>query len=1071
MHLLSRVLMLLATVSMVTLNTVALLSPITAQAADINTRHSVGAPNKATQSAAPNRDIQQCLRAVDQRARQLGRALPPIVHEASRRMCWITQQAESSLGIMATLTVDGLDRAARDYNAMLIRQGFNGRAMTEEPGLLWFDGAREILAKRLADKARTIWTVSAAVGGPPLPAEVLNRLPRSALNASRPVSRSGSATVEQGQFVLVEGNSNSDEAIAVPSEAVLDYVLHDDSPTPPGFVEQFVDAHLQALEKAPDMALGLRKDMFEVLRSAALKPDSQRTANERRFVAAFEGYLRAQYLRMADEALAAYAEWQREQEGSAANTGVTGALGGITGVQQVPPDVYHVMGASVMLSSFSAGLASMIYAQSAIVAGSKAIFASAAAAAEAAALTAGMTAKTAASVGVSAGTQATMNAAASGASGMISASSSAAMGPALVVVGFILAGTLGLRQTLKAEQMKGKLEELKAWTRSGRLSARELLGTREGAIQFLHFYAKATGSGSPSGYTNPADGCRACFHADTNFGGETVCTTGLATRFDDLQAARDGSGTKKLNNAISSVSMDQSQCEGAYVVLYDNKRFRGHSLVVRSAVADLSVFERTNAKDWDDAASSASFSSENAPKCEVCLFSKADFSGAKFCATGTVGSLASVHMADKVTSVLMNTADCPQARVWLYEKKDFERRADGSGVYELDDSVRDLGRGIRNTASSVYFSADGINPLEVAASGGCRACLYDRPNHKGAYMCVNQNIPDMGNYSVAGETHDFANRATSVQFITDDCHPNETLELELFLKPNYRGEVVRLFGQDVGTLLRRHDNSVASAKLRHYDSSRSCQVCLYTEPFFQGEKRCLSRDQAVLDRHLANRVTSIRVEKGGCADGGARLYAERSYKGASEIVMADIPNLRDLSMVGGGNWNNTVASVKFSPRMAQAQAQVQQIEQQVAEQVSPGATTPQREDPATLCGVCLYENANYRGARQCLTADTDRLSQAVRNRVSSIRVDIGACPKGGALVYARNNFNGRSSFVLTSQPNLRSIPGSSDNWNDRIASVRFSRTMEDNVFAAYKRQFVGMPDAQVRQIIERTYGR
>ncbi|GAB6051476.1 hypothetical protein JCM17960_02960 [Magnetospira thiophila] len=60
---------------------------------------------------------------------------------------------------------------------------------------------------------------------------------------------------------------------------------------------------------------------------------------------------------------------------------------------------------------------------------------------------------------------------------------------------------------------------------------------------------------------------------------------------------------------------------------------------------------------------------------------------------------------------------------------------------------------------------------------------------------------------------------------------------------------------------------------------------------------------------------------------------------------------------------------------------------------------------------------------------------------------------------------------LGSQSNLRQIPGSSENWNDTIASVKFSRTMEETLFQTFKRQFPVMPDAQIRQMISRSYGR
>jgi len=342
--------------------------------------------------------------------------------------------------------------------------------------------------------------------------------------------------------------------------------------------------------------------------------------------------------------------------------------------------------------------------------------------------------------------------------------------------------------------------------------------------------------------------------------------------------------------------------------------------------------------------------------------------------------------------------------------------------------------------------------------------MYDRPDHKGEYMCVNDKIPDMRNYRIAGETYNFSNKATSIQMIRDTCKKNDAMELEIYTKPNYGGNIFRVFGEDVMDLKGVANNVATSAKLYHYDSSKTCQVCLYKERGYQGAKLCFGGDKSAIDNTLNNSVSSIRVEKGACKGGGALVFAEKNFGGKMQEITQSQPDLRRLRR-GSGTWNNALSSVRFSPEYTKLKAQVL-----ANVQAARTPTQPKAVDPATRCEICLYKNKNYAGEKQCVSGNASRLGGTLNDSVSSIKVFKGACPRGGAILYKDRNYGGKSVFLLNSNPNLTSMAGTDLNWNNVLSSLKFSSRQRDAMAAGMKRVLPTLTAAQIEKQITKTYG-
>lgn len=1020
-----------------------------------------GASN-ATQISAPPR-VASCQRAVHGEAQKISPSLPAVIRETAMRSCWISGDRDFGVGLLSTLSTGGLGEEFKKADRLIVLQGFNGQAQTEEPGLLGLSGVEEVLAELLRAEVKAIWAGAAEAGGPAVPGmepirgQATGAAPR---RTGTGVRRRGASrqTVEQVEVETPEAEgaaAQDDLNLEITGMEIIrgesNVARNASGHAQKTFYQDYVDHHLTALRNDPDSALAIKVRMYDALKEIALKPRSQRTPAENRYYDAFEAYVKKQYQLMARAALDKYEEFKRKEAEKESL-----AIGEVfASSAAIPPNYYDEMMASIALGS--TGLATSTAIASSLAFSAQAVKAAPGGFAAVSKAFAAGGAKSAAAIY----TQAT---AMSATFSKVLSSATLAAGPAGIVTTAVIVAVLRTKEMIRGSNVEREMRALEAWARNPNVNLRQMLGTRDGLVQVQHFYAKATSSGSPTGFVNPADGCQVCLYADKNFSGQSVCIT---DRVPQLRQAPSGSETIDLNNKVSSVMVDRSKCEKGFAMLFDNTNLRGNErLVLRSSVADLASMTRGKNNTWDNVASSAGLINVNAPRCEVCVYNRPNQQGAEFCTSNAISALSSVGMANKITSVRMNTADCAGAKAWLYSNRDFQVRANGTGVTEVTSDIDDLGNGVRNTASSLYFSLDGSNPFEARASGGCRACMYDRPDQQGEYMCVNSNIPDMGNHTIGGENFNFRNKATSVQFLRDDCAPNTIMELEMFPRPDYKGKVIRIFDTDVARLSRADDNTVASARLGTRDSTRMCQVCMYREVNYQGEKRCVNKDTPTFSQRIDNSVSSIRLETGACADGGATIHADRNYGGSMRFVMQNIPDLRRAAR-GNGNWNNHLSSIRFSPNMAQVKADA---EQAVRAALPRRSAATQRVDPATVCEVCVYRERDYKGDKQCFDGNANNFSSRLNNSVSSIKISKGSCPRAGVIVYKNRNHGGESAIILNSDPDLRSVQGNRSNWNNNISSLKFSRTQRDIMVQAAKRAMPRLSDAQAERMITQRYG-
>lgn len=977
----------------------------------------VGSISQAQAAEPDRRAIDRCVAEVNKRAKSLGSKFPQVVHEAAIRTCWITENRKAGLGVLDSLSMRGLQRAVDERDAGFRIIGYNG--FEPEPTVFGLSGGEAFAREMLEDEARGIWALSAEIGGPPVP------------------------------------------------ESEAAYRAR---------VEEYVTAYLTALRHDPDTMMSVRTRLFLKMKRAALA--RTRTPAEAEFIRSMEAYAKRQYIRMAAAAFEKYKAYKAAEADKPSNQSMMAMLGN----NEPLPDFHAEMRARITLGAAGGALVGSIVA---VTANTAAIASAASTAAQGLSGNFAMVAFNNVSYGMS------LNA-----TGIAGASATTLAGAASVVAVSIMIGVMEIEKVIKRDKAEKEINQAVARANAARVSLKSQFGTRDGTMQIRHFFAKATSKESPADYTPPAEGCRACFYTEQAFEGTRLCVKG---RVNDLKAAMIDGVETRLHNQFSSVHFENEKCAESYAVLYDNRNLKGTRIVLKQSVPDLSLFQRgTGKKTWDDAANSVIFMDRNAPKCEVCLFGKANYSGAKLCTDSAIASLKKTGLNDNISSVLMNTRDCPDARAWLFIDANFDTDVNGTGVYEYAKSATKLTGTRNNTTSSVYFAADGVNPFLQKAAGGCRLCAYEHANHQGRYVCINQNIPDMANYSVAGVDHPFANVASSVQFIKDDCAKGEELVAELYTKANYRGAVRRLFGNDIldfskdfysrnsGTNYADFDDNIHSMRLRHTRASsveQRCKACLYTELSYGGEELCVTSKLNRMPSGFGDRVSSIRMQTEGCPSGGMRIHNGRNLDGDRQLVYESVENLRQLPR-DRGNWDNRISSVNFAANMKELVAQAQAMAQQAVsgmtgqggQQTSgsaPGqqtASTPREPDPTTLCQVCLYADTNYRGAEQCLTANASSLSSSVSNKASSMKVFTGACPKGGAIVYGRGNYNGNSAYILKSDSNLRDIRGSDNNWNNTIASVKFSKTMRDSVFATFKRRFLAVPDAQIWQMVDQAYG-
>lgn len=538
----------------------------------------------------------------------------------------------------------------------------------------------------------------------------------------------------------------------------------------------YAQAYIDLLKRDRDAGQLLKARMFLKLKEIALAR-RKLTPDELRFKNVMENYINKQTIHLAQVALDKFYVWERETKAKLARDPRNRGLGSLMYTGETPPDFAAEAKAALALGAGGAAMTSVI--------GSI------------------MGASTAQFTFIS--SFATTNAVTLGSSSAASIAGAAA-GPAAIIVTAVIIGALKLDQVISANGKEGELKKALRVATATRADLAQMFNFRNTVQMVRHFYAKATSGSSPAGYVAPASGCRVCLYDQANFLGEPVCTAG---RISNLGSANTGSTAVKFNNKATSLRLETDNCPGAHAILHENDRFGTEQIIVQGSVADLSKLPRGRSGSWNNVASSIQFSNKAAPQCEACLYNEPNFKGAFYCVNGANPNLHIIDFGDKAESVEMNTKDCPDAKVWLYHKKNLVRNSAGGGVRSFSTSKADLGQSWKNNVSSVMFAPTGLNNLEERASGGCRVCVYEHTNFRGDYACTNAEIPKLGKLEF--ELND---DVSSVQMLLDSCPNGQKFAAQLYTGENYKGKSFTT-GKSVSNVGKEWNDVVSSIRFKN----------------------------------------------------------------------------------------------------------------------------------------------------------------------------------------------------------------------------------------------------------------
>ena len=194
------------------------------------------------------------------------------------------------------------------------------------------------------------------------------------------------------------------------------------------------------------------------------------------------------------------------------------------------------------------------------------------------------------------------------------------------------------------------------------------------------------------------------------------------------------------------------------------------------------------------------------------------------------------------------------------------------------------------------------------------------------------------------------------------------------------------------------------------------RVCLYQDVHYEGWAECYRPgDQVPTMRDHNNNVSSIRIF------GRATIivYDNTNFRGQSAEFASDVPDLGLRSFVGSRSWSDKIESFEVGS---------------LNDRRSPGFGFPRAQEPDA--GICVYEDANYRGRSQCWAVGTQEndLARAGNwsDRISSIRV----FGRTTVQLYRDHGFYGEDLTIDQDVPDLARVGSSYGNWNDSISSLK-----------------------------------
>jgi hypothetical protein len=212
----------------------------------------------------------------------------------------------------------------------------------------------------------------------------------------------------------------------------------------------------------------------------------------------------------------------------------------------------------------------------------------------------------------------------------------------------------------------------------------------------------------------------------------------------------------------------------------------------------------------------------------------------------------------------------------------------------------------------------------------------------------------------------------------------------------------------------------ALAQGRDRDDRQRDRVCFYRDVQFQGWEQCYAPGDELADLgSRRNEISSIRVF------GRARVivFDQRDFDGPSDAFNSDVADLTLRNMGGSRSWNDRIDSFEVeSPGNGRDRGR--------------GRARADRNDRDDRngrngrTGICVYEEADFRGRSQCWEAGQEERNlnrfEGWNDRISSIRV----FGRARAAVYRDAQFKGQR---LNVDRDIRDLGAA--NWDDQISSL------------------------------------
>jgi hypothetical protein len=193
------------------------------------------------------------------------------------------------------------------------------------------------------------------------------------------------------------------------------------------------------------------------------------------------------------------------------------------------------------------------------------------------------------------------------------------------------------------------------------------------------------------------------------------------------------------------------------------------------------------------------------------------------------------------------------------------------------------------------------------------------------------------------------------------------------------------------------------------------RVCVYQDIRYEGWAECYyPGDEVATLRNHNDNISSVRV----FGRASIVVFDETNFRGQSAEFFSDVPDL-GLRVIGGSkSWSDRIESFYVGGDNARR---------------GPGFSRQQQD---TQAGICVYEDANYRGRSQCWNVGSQQtdLAQAGRwsDKISSIRV----FGRTAVEIYRDHEFNGEHLTIDGDVPDLARVGSSYGNWNDSISSLK-----------------------------------